>query len=93
MPYYLLRPLLQLLLIVVFLYFFGFPAVKRFQEKKVMVVSSVRDTGGIEAPAVTVDPRFASSNKGWKVNSSNELEIIEENCQGENIEHCTVWTN
>ena len=58
--------LLQILLFGLFLYFFGIPAVERYQEKKVLVVKSVRDTGGLEAPAVTIIVKRNTTHTGWK---------------------------
>ena len=50
----LVKTLVQIALFVAFLYFFGLPAIKRYQDKNVMVVTSMRDTDGIEAPAITI---------------------------------------
>ena len=58
--------LLQILLFALFLHFFGIPAVARYQEKKVLVVKSVRDTGGLEAPAVTIIVKRNTTLTGWK---------------------------
>ena len=41
---------LQILLLVIFLYFFGLPALERFQRKEVMMVDTEKDTGGIYLP-------------------------------------------
>ena len=49
-----IRPSLQLVLPVIFLHYFGLPAVSRYQKMEVMVVSSRRDTGGIQAPAIII---------------------------------------
>ena len=49
-----LRLIVQICLFGMFLYFFGKPAVERYLEKKVVVVTSRRETGGTEAPAITV---------------------------------------
>ena len=46
-----MKPSLQLSLLIVFLVYFGLPAIQRFREKKAMVISFRRDTGGREAPA------------------------------------------
>ena len=43
---------MQLVLLVIFLHYFGLPAVSRYQMREVMVVSSRRDTGGIQAPGL-----------------------------------------
>ena len=49
-----LRLIVQICLFGMFLYLFGKPAVERYLEKKVVVVTSRRETGGTEAPAITV---------------------------------------
>ena len=49
-----LRLIVQIWLFGMFLYLFGKPAVERYLDKKVMVVTSRRETGGIQAPALTV---------------------------------------
>ena len=57
-----LKMLLQIALLVGFLYFFGAPSLLRYQEGKEMVVVMKADTGGIPAPAVTI----CAMNKGGK---------------------------
>ena len=47
------RLLVQVVLLITFLYFFGFPAVERFSKKEVMVVESTKDTKGIPSPSIT----------------------------------------
>ena len=61
-----LRLIIQLWLLGLFLYIFGYPAVKKYQEKKVLVVSYRRDTKGTEAPAVTIVVNRKDTNTGWK---------------------------
>ena len=61
-----LRLIIQLWLLGLFLYIFGYPAVKKYQEKKVLVVSYRRDTKGTEAPAVTIVVNRKDANTGWK---------------------------
>ena len=48
------RLLVQVVLLITFLYFFGFPAVMRFAKKEVMVVETTKDTHGIPSPAFTI---------------------------------------
>ena len=48
------RILVQVALLTIFLYFFGFPAVARFAKKKVMVVETTTDNRGIPSPAITI---------------------------------------
>jgi hypothetical protein len=53
------RLLLQVALLVIFFWYFGLPAIAKYQERKVMVVESWRASGGIPAPVVTI---FASND-------------------------------
>ena len=48
------RVMLQLALLAIFFWFFGLPAINKYQERKVIVVESFRPTGGIPAPIVTI---------------------------------------
>ena len=72
-----MRPCLQLVLLVIFLHYFGLPAVSRYQKMEVMVVSSRRDTGGIQAPAITI---AAGNPHGWRDNVT-DLPRIEQKCK------------
>ena len=49
-----LRVFLQIALLGIFLVFFGFPAVDKYQKKETIIVSSEKFTNGIEAPALTI---------------------------------------
>ena len=60
--------IIQLWLLGLFLHLFGLPALKRFQDKKVIVVTSTKARGGTEAPAVTVVVRDKQTGTGWKNN-------------------------
>ena len=51
------KPLLQLCLLTIFLVFFGWPSLLRYREEAIMVITHVLDTGGIEAPAITMASR------------------------------------
>ena len=61
-----LKIITQFLLLWLFLYFFGVPAVQKFLDKKVLVVKSRRDTKGTPAPAVTIVMRNDETQSGWK---------------------------
>ena len=73
------RVLVQVLLLVTYFYFFGFPALKRFEAKEVMIVKTRKDTEGIPSPALT----FAVRNQFRKDICYNKEELIE-NCIEEN---------
>ena len=48
------KPLFQLILLAIFLHFFGLPAIDTYLKKEVMVVEKKRDTDGIPLPAITI---------------------------------------
>ena len=62
-----LRLLFQLALILIFLFFFGLPALKRYLAMEVMVVKTIRESGGkIAAPAISINARNLKTRLGWK---------------------------
>ena len=61
------RVLLQVALIFIFLHFFGVPAIKRFLAREVMVVNTLRNSGGkIAAPSITINARNPKTLRGWQ---------------------------
>ena len=48
------RPAFQLILLAVFLHFFGFPIIETYQKKEVITVEKSRNTHGIPLPAITI---------------------------------------
>ena len=61
-----LKLIIQLWLLGLFLHIFGLPALKRFQDKKVIVVTSTKETGPTPAPSVTIAVRNKQTGIGWK---------------------------
>ena len=61
-----LKLIIHLWLFGLFLLFFGHPAMKRYQEKKVLVVTSRRGTEGTQALAVTICHQQEKTNTSWK---------------------------
>ena len=61
---------LQLSLFVIFLNFFGIPAIRKYLQKETMVVYSEEETDGIEAPAITVVVN-TDTGFGWKTLNKN----------------------
>ena len=49
-----LKVLLQVVLLMVFLWYFGLPALEKYHDKRVMIVSTKESRGGIPGPHVTV---------------------------------------
>ena len=64
--YVITRVIIQVWLFGIFLYLFGEPAVERYLDEKVMVVTSTRETGGTEAPALTIVAIKQDTQTGWK---------------------------
>ena len=61
-----LKVSLHVALFVVFLIFFGFPAIEKYQKKETVVVSSEELTNGIEAPSLTIMGLNSIKGIGWK---------------------------
>ena len=61
-----LRCFFQIFLLTIFLIFFGVPYAQKYLEHNVMVVNHRRQTGGVEAPAITILARNPHTNRGWK---------------------------
>ena len=49
-----IRLILQILLLAIFLHFFGLPAVEKYEKGEVMVVETSKHTDGIPLPAITI---------------------------------------
>ena len=73
------RLLVQILLLAVFLYFFGFPAVARFENKDVMVVQTKNETNGTPIPAVTLAVMDQINNDTCFHKNASIEDCIEEN--------------
>ena len=50
----LVRPALQLILLVIFLFFFGLPSIETYWKKEVIVVEKKSDSDGFPFPAITI---------------------------------------
>ena len=65
------RLLLQLTLALIFLFFFGLPAIKQYLTKEVMVVKTMRESGGkIATPSISINARNPKTKLGWKVDDT-----------------------
>ena len=65
------RILIQAALLVVFLHFFGLPAIARFGKMDVMVVETMKQTNGIPVPAITITvPSQINGHSCFNGNSS-----------------------
>ena len=72
--------ILQLWLLGLFLHIFGGPAVERYLEKKVIVVTSMEKAESIPTPAITIAVNGASSRNGWKKQGA-VLKIVRKFCK------------
>ena len=88
-----IKVILQLGLFLIFLIYFGIPAVEKYVKKDTIIVTSEEDTNGIEAPAVTFSSSFFGK-VGWKSAFENTSVTyynfrIGNHCKGyEDIEGC-----
>ena len=65
------RLFLQLTLTSVFLFFFGQPAIKQYLAREVMLVKTVRESGGkIATPSISINARNPKTKLGWKVDDT-----------------------
>ena len=72
------RVVLQMALVFIFLYFFGMPAIKRFLAREVMVVKTLRNTGGkTAAPSITINARNPKTLRGWRGDERNSEKYLE----------------
>ena len=88
------RPTLQTILAIVFFWFFGLPQLHRFFERNVMTITTKRNTGGIDAPSVTIVIKRLDDHlgSGWKNLSSlaTLTDIVQHQCGNENITNCII---
>ena len=88
-----IKVILQIGLFVIFLFYFGIPAVEKYVKKDTIIITSEEDTNGIEAPAVTFSSSFYGK-VGWKSAFENKSVTvynfrIADHCKGyEHIEEC-----
>ena len=66
--------LLQLVLFVIFLVFFGIPSVSKYLDQETIVISSEEKTNGIEAPAITF--LALKNHMGWKSVGNMNLRLF-----------------
>ena len=82
----------QLGLFVIFLWLFGIPAITRYQKQEVIVISSIKHSGGILFPTVSVVVRNPRSMKGWKSdNITSSMEVIKDQCgKASDVRKCVL---
>ena len=84
------RVTFQLALLAIFFWFFGLPAIKKYQERNVMVVESWRPNGGMQAPVVTIFANNDEINSTFQGTYKNgTFEQVCSSLKGNNtIENC-----
>ena len=83
------RLVFQVSLVLIFLYFFGAPAINRYLAKEVMVVKTLRNSGGkIAAPSISVDARNPKTARGWRGDDRNTEKYLEACIQRNDSEMC-----
>ena len=61
-----IKELFICLLLIIFLYMFGYPSWKKYQRERTVVSEKFRSVEKIEAPAITICPRNNITSMGWK---------------------------
>ena len=69
------RLILQVLLLTIFLCFFGLPAIEKYEKKEVMMVDTSRETHRIPSPAITISARSQKQQDCLAPDSSFEKYI------------------
>ena len=67
-----LKILLQLGLFIIFLFDYGLPSIYKFLEEKTIRIKLRKETGGIEAPSITIAARTPNTGLGW-FNKSEDI--------------------
>ena len=83
------KTILQLVLLTVFIFMYAFPAFQRLIKHETIVLKSVENRGGIEAPSITVTAYSPETAMGWRVKPEEPQDAITYNCKTySDIEHC-----
>ena len=77
----LLRYSLQVILLIIFIMFFGQPAVMRYMEKKTYVLSDIRPSSGIQTPSLTICPQNKVTGNAWKNENNGSFVDLSKLCQ------------
>ena len=86
-----LRLLAQLVLVTVFVTFFGYDFISRYLDKKTLVLSSKLPSSGILAPSVTFCGRNMATKAGWRAPSSSSPYSLSSQCgEGDSDPHTCV---
>ena len=87
--------ILQLVLFVLFLKFFGEPSVRKYLQKETIVIYSEERTNGIEAPAITIIAlKKQQALMGWKSVQENVSHVafaMFNHCQEINFTDMHSW--
>ena len=67
---------LYVLLLVLFMVFFGIPSVQKYQRKETIFLSSQKLTDGFKAPAITITALSNTTGYGWKTKSNQTSSMM-----------------
>ena len=80
--------LLYVLLLVLFMVFFGIPSVQKYQRKETIFLSSRKWTNGIKAPAITITALSNTTGYGWKTKSNQTSSMLGRYTNTFLLDHC-----
>ena len=85
------KTILQLILLNVFIFMYAIPAFQRLIKRETIVLKSVENRGGIEAPSITIVAFNPETAVSWRSKPQPEdlQESISANCKNySDVEHC-----
>jgi hypothetical protein len=74
------KPTLHIVLLLIFLFFFGLPSINRFNAKEVITVTSKKLTGGISAPAISLVALNPRTKVGWRDDTATYPRVMQHIC-------------
>ena len=83
------KTVLQLVLLNVFIFMYAIPAFQRFIKRETIVLKSVENREGIEAPSITIVADNSAIEIGWRRELEEPQDAIKANCKNySDVEHC-----
>ena len=80
---------LQLILLTVFILMYAIPAFQRLIKHETIVLKSVENRGGFEAPSITIEGYSPVTTIGWRIRAEEPWDAITSNCKNfSDVEHC-----
>ena len=83
------KTILQLTLLTVFIFMYGIPAFQRLIKHETIVLKSVENREGFEAPSITIEGYSPVTTIGWRIKTEEPWDAITSNCKNfSDLEHC-----